>query len=60
MSPDIPFRKIYEMFSHVTIGSHDLPRAMAFYDAVLAPLGIGREIPHWASVIKQAGIKPSV
>ena len=30
------------MFSHVTIGTHDLSRAMAFYDAVLAPLGIQR------------------
>jgi catechol 2,3-dioxygenase-like lactoylglutathione lyase family enzyme len=30
------------MFSHVTIGTRDLVRAMAFYDAVLAPLGIGR------------------
>lgn len=30
------------MFSHVTIGSDDLPRAGAFYDAVLAPLGLRR------------------
>ena len=30
------------MFSHVTIGTHDLARAIAFYDAVLAPLGIAR------------------
>jgi catechol 2,3-dioxygenase-like lactoylglutathione lyase family enzyme len=30
------------MFSHVTIGTNDLPRAAAFYDAVLAPLGIER------------------
>lgn len=30
------------MFSHFTIGTHDLPRAEAFYDAVLAPLGIER------------------
>ena len=30
------------MFSHVTIGTHDLTRAGAFYDAVLAPLGIER------------------
>ena len=30
------------MFSHVTIGTHDLARAIAFYDAVLAPLGIER------------------
>jgi len=30
------------MFSHVTLGTHDLARAIAFYDAVLAPLGIER------------------
>jgi catechol 2,3-dioxygenase-like lactoylglutathione lyase family enzyme len=32
------------MFSHVTLGTHDLPRAVAFYDAVLAPLGIERVV----------------
>ena len=30
------------MFSHVMIGTRDLDRAAAFYDAVLAPLGIER------------------
>lgn len=30
------------MFSHVTIGTHDLERAERFYDAVLAPLGLTR------------------
>jgi catechol 2,3-dioxygenase-like lactoylglutathione lyase family enzyme len=30
------------MFSHLTIGTNDLARACAFYDAVLAPLGIER------------------
>jgi catechol 2,3-dioxygenase-like lactoylglutathione lyase family enzyme len=30
------------MFSHVTIGTNNLERAIAFYDAVLAPLGIER------------------
>jgi catechol 2,3-dioxygenase-like lactoylglutathione lyase family enzyme len=30
------------MFSHVTIGTSDLARAIAFYDAALAPLGIAR------------------
>jgi catechol 2,3-dioxygenase-like lactoylglutathione lyase family enzyme len=30
------------MFSHLTIGTNDLTRACAFYDAVLAPLGIER------------------
>jgi len=40
------------MFSHITIGCSDLPRAIAFYDAVLAPLGIERlpvRYPTWAS-----------
>ncbi len=30
------------MFSHVMVGTRDLDRASAFYDAVLAPLGIER------------------
>ena len=30
------------MLSHVTIGSNDLDRAGAFYDAVLQPLGLRR------------------
>ena len=30
------------MFSHVMIGTNSLTRAIAFYDAVLAPLGIER------------------
>ena len=40
------------MFSHVTIGTHDLNRAIAFYDAVLAPLGIERvksKYDNWAA-----------
>ena len=40
------------MFSHVTLGTHDLPRAIAFYDAVLAPLGIERVVSkylNWAA-----------
>ncbi|MBP6900245.1 MAG: VOC family protein [Burkholderiaceae bacterium] len=28
------------MFSHIMIGTNDLPRAKAFYDAVLATLGV--------------------
>ncbi len=28
------------MYSHTTIGANDLARARAFYDAVLAPLGL--------------------
>jgi catechol 2,3-dioxygenase-like lactoylglutathione lyase family enzyme len=30
------------MFSHVTVGCADLERAAAFYDAVLAPIGLMR------------------
>ncbi|NKC29387.1 VOC family protein [Falsiroseomonas selenitidurans] len=30
------------MFSHATLGTNDLPRAIAFYDALLAPLGLAR------------------
>jgi catechol 2,3-dioxygenase-like lactoylglutathione lyase family enzyme len=40
------------MFSHVTIGTHDLERATAFYDATLAPLGIERvskKYPDWSA-----------
>ena len=34
------------MFSHVTVGADDVARAGAFYDAVLATLGIVREFRH--------------
>ena len=40
------------MFSHITIGTHDLERATAFYDATLAPLGIERvskKYPDWSA-----------
>ena len=41
------------MFSHVTVGTQDLPRAVVFYDAALAPLGIqrvlGTKYAGWAS-----------
>lgn len=30
------------VFSHVTVGSADIVRAMAFYDGTLAPLGLER------------------
>jgi len=30
------------MIGYVTLGTNDLPRAMAFYDALLNPLGITR------------------
>ena len=31
------------MFSHVTLGTHDIRRAVAFYDALLAGLGLARQ-----------------
>lgn len=40
------------MFSHVTIGTRNLDRAIKFYDSVLAPLGIERvssKYPNWAA-----------
>jgi len=40
------------MFSHLTIGCTDLPHAIAFYDAILKPLGIERRpvrYDNWAS-----------
>ena len=40
------------MFSHVTIGTNNITRAVVFYDAVLAPLGIDRvpsKYPNWAA-----------
>jgi catechol 2,3-dioxygenase-like lactoylglutathione lyase family enzyme len=30
------------MFSHITVGTNDLEKASAFYDAVLIPLGLKR------------------
>ncbi len=30
------------MFSHVTVGSNDMPRSRSFYDAVLGALGFSR------------------
>lgn len=34
------------MFSHVTLGSNDMPRSRAFYDAVLGALGYRRLSDH--------------
>ncbi|MBX9701060.1 MAG: VOC family protein [Acetobacteraceae bacterium] len=31
------------MFSHVTLGSDEIARAIAFYDRILAPLGLSRQ-----------------
>ena len=32
------------MFSHLTVGSNDIARAKAFYDATLAPLGLSAQL----------------
>lgn len=32
------------MFSHITVGTNDLSGTIAFYDAILAPLGITRAV----------------
>ena len=32
------------MFSHITLGTNDLERALEFYDAILEPLGIVRSL----------------
>ena len=32
------------MYSHLTLGTNDLGKALAFYDSVLAPLGIKRSM----------------
>ena len=40
------------MFSHVTIGTHDLERAIRFYDATLSELGINqvpKKYSNWAA-----------
>jgi len=31
------------MYSHVTLGTNDAPRAVAFYDALLAVIGLARQ-----------------
>lgn len=38
------------ILSHVSVGTNDLPRAIGFYDAVLATLGIERLINHSEAV----------
>jgi catechol 2,3-dioxygenase-like lactoylglutathione lyase family enzyme len=34
------------MFSHVTVGSNDIPRAKRFYDSVTTALGLKRHADH--------------
>ncbi len=43
------------MFSHIVLGSDDIPAAKKFYDAALAPLGHGpgMETPDGARIIYQ-------
>ena len=38
------------IISHVSLGADDLPRALAFYDAALGALGIGRFMEHGGAV----------
>ena len=38
------------MISHVSIGTNDFPRALAFYDTVLATLGCRRMLEHPGAV----------
>lgn len=45
MSEDNP-----SLLSHVSIGSNDIARALAFYDAVLATLGARRVLEHPGAV----------
>ena len=50
------------MIGYVTLGTNDLERAVAFYDALLAELGIGRFMEHegtfvaWAPSFDQPGL----
>jgi catechol 2,3-dioxygenase-like lactoylglutathione lyase family enzyme len=42
------------MFSHVTVGTNDIERAAAFYDAVLTPLGLRQRavVPDGGSIAR--------
>ena len=35
------------MIGYVVLGTNDLPRASAFYDALLAEMGVGRQMEFW-------------
>ena len=43
------------MFSHIMVGSNDLEKGKAFYDAVLASLGVGPGTPFGDRVIYRGG-----
>ena len=43
------------MFTYITLGTNDLARAIAFYDATLAPLGLKRCEPNEAGWEEIAG-----
>ena len=48
------------MFSHVTVGTNDLDRAKAFYDALLEPLGLHqREVIADGGPLSACWIKPN-
>ncbi|MGF1561469.1 MAG: VOC family protein [Geminicoccaceae bacterium] len=38
------------ILSHVSLGTNDVPRAAAFYDAVLGAMGIGRVMEHGEAI----------
>jgi catechol 2,3-dioxygenase-like lactoylglutathione lyase family enzyme len=38
------------VFSHVSVGATEIAKAMRFYDAVLAPLGLARKATHRAAI----------
>ena len=38
------------VFSHVSVGANEMSKAMRFYDAVLAPLGMARKATHRVAI----------
>ena len=54
------------MIGYVTLGTNDLPRAAAFYDALFDSIGIGRLMEQenyyiaWGKGIDQPGLAASV
>jgi catechol 2,3-dioxygenase-like lactoylglutathione lyase family enzyme len=38
------------VFSHVAVGANEMAKAMRFYDAVLAPLGMARKTTHRVAI----------
>jgi catechol 2,3-dioxygenase-like lactoylglutathione lyase family enzyme len=38
------------VFSHVSVGANEMSKAMRFYDAVMAPLGMARKATHRVAI----------